>query len=94
MKLIYYLLLGLLVGVVISFAIISTNAPQPVLKPQTVITPVPTPQPVYTEEQSQPVTVIPPPDLPSDVLTIIIPLAIVGAAITTILASLLAIIKW
>jgi len=50
MKLVYYIIFAVFVGAVLSFAYISATAPQPVLTPKTIITPVPTSDPVYTEQ--------------------------------------------
>lgn len=41
---------AVILGVVLSFAIIATSAPNPVDVEKTVITPVPTPEPVYEDE--------------------------------------------
>jgi len=79
MKTIYYVLLGVFVGAVLSFAYVAGTAPQPIGKQSYEITPVPTPAPVYTEPT--PIPTEETPNESSDVLNVIVVILVMIAFI-------------
>jgi hypothetical protein len=79
------------VGIIVAVAIASLTVPHPVEQKVIVITPVPTPAPVYVQPTAQPIQPTtqtqPIHEIPEDTMGIlaILPIAIVGVGIMTII---------